>query len=100
MTGFAVTLRRAVNRLNVRRSEFFRLSKIILLVVVAFGLYLLIKGIGRKAASARKDDVPAAKPVESMVACAHCDVNLPESEALADNGRFFCGEAHKRLGGR
>ena len=92
-------LRRAVNRLNVHRSEFSKLSKIILLVIAAFGLYLLIKGIGRKAA-ARKDDAPVANPVESMVACAHCGINLPESEALADCGRFFCGEAHKRLGGR
>lgn len=37
---------------------------------------------------------PAAK-VENMVNCAHCGVNLPESDALRDGDRYYCHEAHR-----
>lgn len=32
----------------------------------------------------------AARPVENMVRCARCGVNLPRSEALCDNGVCVC----------
>jgi uncharacterized protein len=76
-------------------------SKIVLLVLAALAFYLLLKGFGRKASAAkRRDTEPRPDTVESMVACAQCGVNLPISEALAENGAYFCGEAHRRLGGR
>jgi hypothetical protein len=28
------------------------------------------------------------------VRCAECDVHLPESEAITDDGRHFCGREH------
>jgi len=34
-------------------------------------------------------------PPEKMVACARCGVHLPESDALAANGRFYCSEDHR-----
>ena len=49
----------------------------------------------------RHDQTPQNLPTapERMVACAHCGVFVPESEAVAGRqpGRFFCGEAHRRL---
>jgi len=40
-------------------------------------------------------------PVENMVACAHCQIYLPASEAVhlttPDSELFFCSEAHLRL---
>jgi uncharacterized protein len=80
------------------------LSKIILLVLAAFGLYLLVKGLGRKASASRRDAekngaVRDQDVAEQMVGCAHCGVNLPQSEAVAGNGSFFCSEAHRTLGG-
>lgn len=36
------------------------------------------------------------RPAEQMVACAHCGVHLPLSEALSDGGRHFCCEEHRR----
>lgn len=36
-----------------------------------------------------------------MIACAHCGVHLPQQDALQDDrGRSYCGEEHRRLGGR
>ena len=34
-----------------------------------------------------------AKP-EPMVHCAHCDVHLPQSDAIRFQGRHFCSQAH------
>ena len=35
-----------------------------------------------------------------LIACAHCNVNLPRSEARGEGGRFYCSEEHWRLGPR
>lgn len=38
---------------------------------------------------------------EAMRSCAHCGLNIPESEALAgSDGLAYCSEAHRRLGPR
>jgi uncharacterized protein len=33
-----------------------------------------------------------------MVACAHCGVNLPESDSVRVGERHYCSEEHRRLG--
>ena len=47
----------------------------------------------------RYDQMNLPTAPERMVACAHCGVFVPESEAVSgcQSGRFFCGEAHRRL---
>jgi len=42
-----------------------------------------------------KQDASAASS-EDMVRCAQCGVHLPKSEATLSEGKFFCGEAHRR----
>ncbi len=32
---------------------------------------------------------------EKMVACVHCGVLFPESEAIVDGDRFYCSESHR-----
>ncbi|MGS0742472.1 PP0621 family protein [Glaciimonas sp. GG7] len=40
----------------------------------------------------------ASPPVEEMVACVHCGLHFPASEAVTDYaGHVFCGEEHRRL---
>ena len=70
------------------------MGKIIVFLVLAFVAYMVIKG------AVRRGRPPAAgeRPPEHMVACRHCGVNLPRSEALEEDGRFYCGEEHRRLG--
>jgi uncharacterized protein len=43
---------------------------------------------------------PGGERVGDLVACAHCGVNLPKSEARAAGGRHYCSEEHRRLGPR
>jgi hypothetical protein len=70
------------------------MGKIILFLVLAFVAYMVIKG------AARRSRPPAASdsPPEHMVACGRCGVNLPKSEALEEDGRFYCSEEHRLPG--
>ena len=42
--------------------------------------------------------LPPVVPAERMVACSHCQVHLPESDALSSQGQFYCSEAHRQAG--
>lgn len=79
--------------------KYLLLLLVVLLAVAWFS-------IGRR----RRDGNPPAggggsarrEPVApTMVACAHCDVHLPQPDALFDAaGRPFCSEAHRLAGPR
>ena len=72
---------------------------LLLLVVVLAVLWLLRSGSRRVAPPAAPSkaarDVPADAPAEAIVACAHCGLHLPHSEALPGRGGVFCSEAHR-----
>lgn len=75
---------------------------LLVLIVVVIGLWLLL----RQRPAARADAPKTAKKQApsgpaAMVACAHCDLRLPQSEAQFDaQGRPFCSEAHRLAGPR
>ncbi len=50
-------------------------------------------------AAAGPASVGGASPqVETMVACVHCGLHFPASEAVTDHaGAIFCSEEHRRL---
>jgi uncharacterized protein len=65
------------------------------LVIILIGLWLVLILIKRALASRRKS--PSDKPaVAKMVACAHCGVHIPESEAVHDGDSHYCSEEHRR----
>jgi uncharacterized protein len=68
-------------------------SKLLLLVVAIVVVYFVLTGLARK-----RGQRSAPPPVEPMVPCAHCGINVPRSEALEAAGRFFCSEQHRQLG--
>ena len=70
-----------------------RVTKLLLLVIAAAVIYFLVSGFARK-----RGKSAAAPPSESMVACAHCGINVPRSEALESSRGFFCSEEHRRAG--
>lgn len=75
---------------------------LLVLVVVVVGLWMLLR---KRQAPAVRPSAKAAKTtaptLATMVACAHCDLRLPQTEALADaEGRLYCSEAHRRAGPR
>lgn len=65
------------------------MARILLLLVIGFLAWLLLRGILR---SRKRDEngSSAPKDVEDMVACARCGVNMPRSEAREEGGKFTC----------
>jgi uncharacterized protein len=65
--------------------------RILLLLVIGFLIYMVVKGLFR---SQVKKDAPAPAPTsaegEDMVACARCGVNVPRSETREADGRRVC----------
>jgi uncharacterized protein len=75
---------------------------LLLLLVVAFALWLL-KTKGRAAPPpSRRPDAPKAPPQPAtMLACVHCGVHLPQADTVQDAaGRAYCSEAHRLAGPR
>ena len=70
------------------------MGKIILFLVLALVAYMVIRGALRRSRPPATGDAPP----EHMVACTHCGVNLPRSEALEESGQFYCSEEHRRVG--
>lgn len=72
---------------------------LLVVAVVVIGVWLWLRGrqeaIGDKPARPRR----RGKEPVTMLACAHCGLNLPGSEAVKDAaGRPFCSEAHRLAG--
>ena len=70
---------------------------LILLLVVALIFWLRLKSNAKLDASAPpKAPAPSAVGEEIMVACSHCSVYLPASDAvLGRSARPYCGVAHR-----
>jgi len=75
-------------------------TKILLVILVTVALVLWFKYLGRKRVGSERQDgeAPARKPLEDMVRCKVCGVNLPRSEALMSKGQFYCCDEHRRVG--
>ena len=78
---------------------------LLVLVVVVGAIWMLLKRSRQDAderAPLKGGKTPAPPPaVAEMVACQHCRVHLPRSEAVADpQGRVFCSPAHRDAGPR
>ena len=79
------------------------LGRIILIIVaVALVLWLLRRALaaGRPAQKDAQNPPAGDAKKDDLVACAHCGVNLPRSEARSAGGRHYCSEEHWRLGPR
>jgi uncharacterized protein len=75
--------------------------KFFLLLALVFAAVWLFRG-------SRRRDPPGAPPPtpgmptaddraarESVVACLHCGLHLPQSEATSGEAGWFCGDAHR-----
>lgn len=73
--------------------------KFFLLLALVFVAVWLFRG-------SRRRDLPGAPPSgkaeaktsptgESIVACVHCGLHLPRSEAVSDEAGWYCGDAHR-----
>ena len=73
------------------------MTKLILIVVAVVAVIWIVR---RALAGPGAPVKPPAAAEGELVACAHCSVNLPKSEARSEGARFYCSEEHWRLGPR
>jgi uncharacterized protein len=76
---------------------------LVLLLVLVVAISAMLLGRRRaKPPAPGKAPPPSAKPpaaVQPMLACAHCGLNLPRSEAVFDvGGKAYCGAEHRLRG--
>jgi len=84
------------------------MGKLLVLLVVVLAAYALLRALagprrGSGPFSSGSDSGgsgPRGREGERMVPCSQCGVNVPESEALAAGGRFFCCDEHQRQFGQ
>jgi uncharacterized protein len=67
---------------------------VLLVVVVAVGIWR-----SKRRAEVAEQTRPASPPsAQTMVACAHCGLHLPQADAVSDaSGKIFCSAEHRRL---
>ncbi len=70
------------------------MAKLIVFVLLVVGVVLWFKHQANKRVADERS--PKDKPVEDMVRCAKCGVNLPRSEALLSQGKTYCCDEHRR----
>ena len=72
--------------------------KFLVLFAVLYIAYLVWRHNRIEAGRPPSRGAPPA--LQQMVSCAVCGLHLPESDAVRGaDGRFFCGQEHRLLGG-
>ena len=68
------------------------MNKIVTVILVTLLVVYLFRRMAQK-----RVQPPAGKQkgAEDMVRCKTCGVNLPRSEALMSQGRFYCCDEHR-----
>ena len=68
------------------------MSRILFFILIAFAIYIALKGMARK--QRLRDEVSrraaASAAGEDMVACARCGVNVPRGESKVVGGHTVC----------
>lgn len=72
------------------------MAKYLFLILLVVALFWWLK---RSQSKAPPPVSPPPAP-EPMQPCAHCGVHLPQSEAIAADGVYYCCEQHRRLARR
>lgn len=74
---------------------------VVLLLAVLLLLWMLFgrSRRGKRSDRSSRGAPPVAQP-EGMVACAHCGVHLPRSEAVQAGVLTYCSAAHREAGPR
>ncbi|MCM5570700.1 hypothetical protein M6I34_09285 [Burkholderiaceae bacterium FT117] len=70
----------------------------VVVIAVGWGVWSLVRVSQRKSEQARQ--AAARRGPEKIVACAHCGVHLPASEAVRGDGEDYCCAEHRDAGPR
>lgn len=74
------------------------MGRVLFFVLLGVALYVAFRLW--RLAQRRRDLADSGDPgraSEPMISCAHCGLNVPRSEAVVADGRWFCSESHRRL---
>jgi uncharacterized protein len=64
------------------------LGRLIFWLLIAVLFWWFVKGLLK---SRKPDEKPSESArVEDMVACTRCGVNMPQSEARLESGKYYC----------
>ena len=67
------------------------MARLLLWIVLGLIAYVVAK---RWVSGGLRRTHGADRPTEAMVSCAVCGLNVPQSEALAREGRWYCSSEH------
>ncbi len=65
------------------------MSRILLLIVLLWIVYKLLKFFMGKIQSQNEESKTGKQP-EKVIACAHCGLHVPESETHITDGKVYC----------
>ena len=74
---------------------------LLILILVIAGIWWIrrtMARIGKRPPRGKGGQADAA--AERVLECAHCGINVPESEGVREHGRFYCSDAHRLAGPR
>jgi len=74
------------------------MGRIFFFVLLALAVYVAWKWLQRTSMTQSTPTKPRAMSAQAMVSCARCGLHVPQSDALAVDGRYFCSDEHRRLG--
>ena len=66
-----------------------------LFLIAVIGLVLWWLKMQRRDRNKNPDDVNHPQKAQHMVRCAHCDLHLPQSDALEGSLGFYCSVSHR-----
>lgn len=74
------------------------MGKLFAFLLVLLAIYLFRRALAKPSAppSEGRASPPAGPQAERMVECAHCGLNVPESESVKDGEEVFCSQAHRQ----
>lgn len=71
------------------------LFRLLIILAIAFLAYRLFRTWQRSIARSSQGPKPKTnKQVENVVRCHHCQLHIPEAEAIQQNGRYYCSQQH------
>ena len=71
------------------------ISRLVILALLALAAWWLWKKVKSLSAGQSADRLPQTTP---MVCCAHCQLHLPQPEAIRQDHRWYCSKAHAKAG--
>ncbi len=71
------------------------MGQLLRIIIILIGLWLVLQIIKRALASRNKPRLRQSGQA-NMIACDHCGVHIPESEAIRDGNEVYCCEEHQK----